>query len=219
MDYAKCDLVLSCLDKWLASVLFVLQAITINTVQVQYEVMAMNRNVLVDNEWVRFLEDKFALPNGTDCTYYHAQKSDAIMAIAVDTEENENSTYIVNQHRHPIDKTLWQFPIGGFDASKSSPEDAARKELQEETGVVAGSMDYLGWFYADPGFTNQKLHVCATRDIIRRGEQQLEQLEHGLVCKKVSVGQISLMIDSGDLGDAWGLAAYYYLNKYLLLAA
>jgi len=123
------------------------------------EVIAMNRKVLIDNKWVTFLEDKFVLPNGADCTYYHARKSDAIMVIAIQTNDHEDYTYVVNQYRHPIEKTIWQFPIGGFDASLETPEDAARKELQEETGVVAGTMDYMGSFYADPGFTNQKLHV------------------------------------------------------------
>lgn len=175
----------------------------------------MNRQILVDNKWVRFLEDKFVLPNGADCTYYHAQKTDAVMAIVIDTVGGKHFTYIVNQHRHPISKSIWQFPIGGFDSSSQAPPDAARKELQEETGVVVGTMNYMGSFYADPGFTNQKIHVCASTDIVNVGEQQLEQLEHGLVSKKIAVTQINNLIESGDMGDAWGLAGHYYLNKYL----
>ena len=31
----------------------------------------MQRRKLVDNKWVTFLEDRFRLPNGADCTYYH----------------------------------------------------------------------------------------------------------------------------------------------------
>lgn len=176
----------------------------------------MKRRILVDNQWVTFLEDKFPLPNGTSCTYYHAQKSDAVMTIAISTDGNKHSTYIVNQHRHPIGKTIWQFPIGGFDPEIESPSDAARKELQEETGVVVGQIDYLGSFYADPGFTNQRLHVCASRHIVSEGDQRLEQLEYGLVCKKVAVADIAALIESGDMGDAWGLAGHYYLNQYLI---
>ena len=175
----------------------------------------MQRRKLVENKWVTFIEDKFQLPNGTDCTYYHAQKSDAVMAIAIHTVGPEQFTFIVNQRRHPIDRTIWQFPIGGFDASSEDPIIAARKELLEETGVVAGDVEYLGSFYADPGFTNQKLHVCASRDILEIGEQQLESLEHGLVCKQVPVAEIKSMITSGDMGDAWGLAAHFYMESFL----
>ena len=175
----------------------------------------MQRRKLVDNKWVTFLEDKFQLPNGADCTYYHARKSDAVMAIVVDGAKNEEFTYIVNQHRHPIEKTIWQFPIGGFNASTEDPVEAARKELREETGVVAGKMSYLGSFYADPGFTNQKLHVCATNSILDIVSPKLENFEYGLISKRVSTSSINELIESGDMGDAWGLAGSYYLNKFL----
>jgi ADP-ribose pyrophosphatase YjhB (NUDIX family) len=175
----------------------------------------MQRRKLVDNKWVTFLEDKFQLPNGADCTYYHAQKSDAVMAIVVDGDKSDGYTYIVNQHRHPIGKTIWQFPIGGFDASTEDPVDAARKELREETGVVAGDMHFLGSFYADPGFTNQKLHVCATNNIVDIVDQKLESSEHGLVSKKVRISSINALIESGEMGDAWGIVGCYHLHRFL----
>ena len=175
----------------------------------------MQRRKLVENKWVTFIEDKFQLPNGTDCTYYHAQKSDAVLTIAIDDTGSEVHTFIVNQNRHPIGHTIWQFPIGGFDNSSEDPKDAARKELQEETGVLAGEIAYLGSFYADPGFTNQKLHVCATRDIHSIGKQKLERLEHGLISKRIPISEVGTMIDSGEMGDAWALAGHYYMNKFL----
>ena len=175
----------------------------------------MQRRKLVDNKWVTFLEDKFKLPNGGDCTYYHARKSDAVMAIAVDCGGGQEYTYIVNQHRHPIGDSIWQFPIGGFDSKMEDPRKAATKELQEETGVLAGDMDYLGSFYADPGFTNQKLHVCATKTILEVGDQNLENTEFGLITKRVRVSDINKLIESGEMGDAWGITGCYYLQKYL----
>ncbi len=175
----------------------------------------MQRRVLVDNQWLTVLEDKYQLPNGSDCTYYHTQKSDAVMVIAIDGTDSTGYTYIVNQHRHPIQQSIWQFPIGGFDSDTEDPVESAKKELREETGVIAQGMDYLGSFFADPGFTNQKIHVCATNDIVESGEQQLEKSEFGLICKKVEISGIALLVDSGDMGDAWGLAGHYFLTKYI----
>lgn len=175
----------------------------------------MQRRKLVDNKWVTFLEDKFLLPNGTDCTYYHVQKSDAVMAIVVDGDKGQEHTYIVNQHRHPIGKTIWQFPIGGFNPDIEDPVVAAKKELREETGVLADAMVYLGSFYADPGFTNQKLHVCATNTVREVGDQKLENSEFGLISKRVRVSDINELIESGEMGDAWGIAGSHYLQKYL----
>jgi len=175
----------------------------------------MNRRKLVDNQWVTILEDKYELQNGAECTYYHAQKTDAVLTIAIESVGSKTYTYIVNQYRHPIEQTIWQFPIGGFDSTTEDAKAVARMELQEETGVVVGDIEYLGSFYADPGFTNQKLHVCASRDIVEIGEQRLERMEHGLVCKRVPTKDIKTMIESGEMGDAWGLAGFYYMNSFL----
>jgi hypothetical protein len=67
----------------------------------------MERRKLVENKWVTFIEDKYRLPNGTDCTYYHAQKSDAVLTIALRTTGCGVFTFIVNQLRHPIGQTIW----------------------------------------------------------------------------------------------------------------
>lgn len=82
----------------------------------------MQRRKLVENRWVTFIEDKFQLDNGEECTYYHAQKSDAVLTIAIDESDHVPHTFIVKQMRHPIGKTIWQFPIGGFDVSSEDPK-------------------------------------------------------------------------------------------------
>ena len=104
--------------------------------------------------------------------------------------------------------------MGGFDPTLQSPIEAGKRELLEETGVKAGEMTYMGEFYADPGFTDQKMHVCATHDIISIGEQKLEVTEHGMQCKKIVIGDIPMMIETGEMGDAWGIAGLYYANKF-----
>jgi ADP-ribose pyrophosphatase YjhB (NUDIX family) len=175
----------------------------------------LKRKIIVDNKWLRLCEDQYSLPNGSECTYYHVQKMDAVMAIAVDTSEPGPTTFIVNQFRHPISQRIWQFPIGGFDPDKVDPIEAAQNELLEETGVIADSFSYLGSFFGDPGFTNQKVHVCASSNILEIADQQLEDLEFGLTSKEVSVAAIPEMIQSGEMGDAWGTAGHFYLTSYL----
>lgn len=45
---------------------------------------------------------------------------------------------------------------------RGADDSSSRKELREETGLVAGALQHLGSFYADPGFTNQKLQTLTT---------------------------------------------------------
>lgn len=174
-----------------------------------------NRSILIENKFLEFYEDTYVLPNGEPCSYYHAAQNDAVIAIAVNTEVEPLVTYVVNQYRHPIGKTLWQFPCGGFDSKLRSPVDAARDELAEETGISVGRIRLMGSFYANPGFTNQKIHVCVSSEILGISEPVLDKTEYGLVSKKIRVSEVPNLIETGAMGDSWGITGLHYLDKYL----
>jgi ADP-ribose pyrophosphatase len=175
----------------------------------------LDRNVVIENKWISLFEDKLTLPNGVDCTYYHVSKSDAVMVIALEIVGDDTFTYIVSQYRHPIGKTIWQFPLGGIGNNISNPTVAARNELREETGIVADDFSYMGSFYADPGFTDQKIHVCVTSNIVEVLNPALEATEFDLISKRVTIDSIESMIKSGEMGDAWGITGFHYLKEFL----
>ncbi len=179
------------------------------------ELFKFSRKPLIENRWLKFVEDEYELPNGKKCTYHHVQQCEAIMIIAIESINNELSTFIVNQYRHPIGKAIWQFPLGGFFPSEQSPIEAAKKELQEETGLCVGQVHYKGSFYANPAFTNQKIHVCISSDIVSKTEPCLEDSEYGLISKKVNVKDILGLIESGEMDDAWGITGFHYMNLYI----
>ena len=175
----------------------------------------MKRTTVLDNQWVTIFEDQYQLPNGTDCTYYHADRLDAVMAIAIDTTKSELETFIVRQHRHPIGRSIWQFPLGGFNSKNAEPISVAREELRQETGIAADKFTLMDRFYTDPGFTNQQMYVCATHNIQRFSNPELEDTEYGLKCKRVRVADLDTLVSSGEMGDAWGIAGLHYVKRYL----
>jgi len=175
----------------------------------------MERNVVIENRWLKLFEDKYSLDNGEPCTYYHVERTDAVMAIALEIERGKLYTHIVSQRRHPIDQTIWQFPLGGVDLKKETIEEAALKELHEETGVVAGVIHCVGSFWTDPGFSNQKMHVCITTGIKAVKKQNLENTEIDLVSKRVSVNGKGDFLNNNKMQDAWSICGYYFLKNYI----
>ena len=137
------------------------------------------------------------------------------MAIAINNIQFEPTTFIVQQHRHPISQRIWQFPIGSVSDAHESAEIAAAQELEEETGVKANNFLHMGSFFADPGFSNQRVHVYVTSDIVSVGSQRLEKTEHDLISKSVTVKSLENMIETGEMGDSWGITGLHYLRKYL----
>ena len=88
----------------------------------------------------------------------------AIVALDVD-----DRVALVRQWRLPADAALLEIPAGGLDigddGSKEDPEIAARRELEEETGLRAGTWRKLAAFYSAPGFTDELMHLFLATDL------------------------------------------------------
>jgi len=79
------------------------------------------------------------------------------------------------QYRHAARKVLWEIPAGTLEEGEN-PEECARRELREETGYVAESMEELSRFYTAPGYSTEVIHLfLATR--LRREKASLEEDE------------------------------------------
>ena len=57
-----------------------------------------------------------------------------------------------------------------------TPEQCARREVTEEAGVVAGKLDYAGFIFPAPGYTDEKIHIFLARDLT---QQELEAITGG----------------------------------------
>lgn len=173
----------------------------------------MNRVVLLENRWVKLYEDKYQLPGGYPCTYYHVERQNAVMAIALEVQTSGVYTYLVKQYRHPIGKEIWQFPLGGIEDNQCAI-NSARKELLEEVGLVVGEVSEVLSFYTDPGFSNQKMSVCISTDIQKTVHQNLEETETDLVFKRVSLEKVSELIRK-NVSDAWTVIGYQEILNHV----
>ena len=66
---------------------------------------------------------------------------------------------LVRQFRPALRDALVEIPAGLLDVDGEDPIACARRELEEETGYVARSMDFLGGVYLSPGFTDEYIHL------------------------------------------------------------
>lgn len=106
-----------------------------------------------------------------------------------------NEVLLVRQFREAVRELLLEVPAGVFDVAGESGERCAARELLEETGYRATTMESLGWFYTSPGFTDERfeLFVARAHPTDRPPEDDLElvpmPIDDCLVC--VSDGRIS----------------------------
>jgi ADP-ribose pyrophosphatase len=122
---------------------------------------------------------------------------------------------LIRQFRYPIGKFILELPAGKLDSGQSPIETVAR-EIEEETGYCAGSINQEGIFYTTPGISNESIHLFFARDLTLKA-QRLEEGEH-ITVEAYSLEECLQMIRTGEINDGktiLGILWYHYMNQVL----
>jgi len=115
---------------------------------------------------------------------------------------------LVRQYRHPAGLSLWEIPAGTAEPGEP-PESGARRELREETGCSADSLELLGAFYPTPGFCTECVRIYVARGL-REGPPEPEEDEH-IEVRHVSFQEAWRMQASGEIIDMKTMVALLWL--------
>jgi len=162
------------------------------------------------NPWLRVREDQVERSNGVHGVYGVVDKDDCAIILPIQGE----TIYLIEQFRYTVQQRCLEFPQGGWETPGVDPEELARGELREETGLIAASMTYLGAIWIAYGFVHQKQHVYLATGLLPAGADP-DPEEHDLVLRPVSIPQLEEMILNGTICDGCTLAAWglYKLRK------
>jgi ADP-ribose pyrophosphatase len=157
------------------------------------------------NPWLRLREDQIERNDGNKGIYSVVDKDDCAVIIPIDGD----MIYLVEQFRYTIQERALELPQGGWERPDVDPEELARGELREETGLVASSMTYLGWMWIAYGFARQKQHAYLATGL-KHAEKDPDPEEHDLVLHAVRIAEFEHMLLDGTIRDvctlgAWGL--------------
>jgi ADP-ribose pyrophosphatase len=115
----------------------------------------LESKIVYKNHFLEIQEDLLKLPHGPKQVYgFMVAAPEAAAVIA----ETKNGQLVVNkEYRHPTKKWLYGFPGGCVDPGES-PIEAAKRELQEETGYTAKEFHHIGSTYPFPGSSTLRIH-------------------------------------------------------------
>jgi ADP-ribose pyrophosphatase len=161
------------------------------------------------NAWTSVREDVIERANGQRGIYGVIDKDPACIVIALDRAEDGDFVYLIEQFRYTVGERHLEFPQGGWEVAEVVPEELARGELKEETGLTAERMTHLSTLQIAYGVMNQKQHVFLAEGLTM-GEAMPDAEESDLVVRRVSVGEFEEMVMDGTIVDncsvaAWGL--------------
>jgi 8-oxo-dGTP pyrophosphatase MutT (NUDIX family) len=126
---------------------------------------------------------------------------------------------MLRHYRHGVKKYLMEFIGGGIEETDASPETAAKRELEEETGYTGGSLFHVGTSYPNPAnHTNQVHTFLAVGGNIDR-DQNLEVGETITVEKVPFKTVIEQMSASGSVYPAIYIAALFHAMNFIRVSS
>ncbi|MFP4353911.1 MAG: NUDIX hydrolase [Phycisphaerae bacterium] len=116
---------------------------------------------------------------------------------------DDSRVVLIQNDRYAVDERLLELPAGGIDPGET-PEQAAPRELAEETGYTAGSWEKLGSFVTCPGTSDEVMHAFVARDL-SPGDQDLQAGERIRV-ELVEMAELRRRMLDGRLHDGKTMA-------------
>jgi ADP-ribose pyrophosphatase len=173
-------------------------------------IRTLNSREVYRNPWLRLREDQIERSNGAKGVYGVIEKDDCAVILPI----QGNTIYLVEQFRYTIGQRTVELPQGGWETADVDPEELARGELREETGLTAESMTYLGMLWIAYGFAKQRQYVYLATGLAHAGTDP-DPEEHDLTLKTASITEFEQMLLDGIIQDACTLAAWGLYKLWL----
>ena len=162
----------------------------------------LHSKTIYDNKWITLTEDDVINPKGGAGIYGKVHfKNIAIGIIALDDQER---LWLVGQYRYTLNAYSWEIPEGG-SPYEENPLEGAKRELKEETGLIARQWQELFRMHLSNSVSDE-LAIVYLATNLAEGEAEPEDTEE-LQLQKVSIDKAYEMVETGVITDSISVAA------------
>ncbi len=175
------------------------------------EFKRLDRELVYKGSIVDFYKDTVRVPNGNVVKWDFIGHKGAAAVVPV---REDGKILMVRQYRNALDRYTLEIPAGGLNGAEEPTLAAAVRELEEETGYVAGQVEWLITVRTTVAFCNEKIDIyLATK--LTPGKQHLDEDEF-INVEAYTVDELCAMILDGRIEDSKTISAIMsYKAKYL----
>jgi 8-oxo-dGTP pyrophosphatase MutT (NUDIX family) len=171
----------------------------------------LDQRPVYDNPWIRVTEFRVLNPSGGQGIYGKVHfKNRAIGIIPLDEDFN---IYLVGQYRFVLNEYSWEIPEGG-GAMEEEPLAAAKRELLEETGLLAGRWEKLLTLHLSNSVSDEFSVIYLARELEQH--KPMPEETEALTIKKIPFTEALAMLESGIITDAISVTAIQQVQLLLL---
>lgn len=172
----------------------------------------LNSKMVLNNQWCKVRQDEIELPSGVVIDDYFVNLRPDIALILPITSNQE--IVFVRQYRHGVGEILLELPAGAFNLNEESPQAAALRELEEETGYTSDQITQLGVLYNNPVKDSNKIYLFLAENITKVGQQQLDLTEE-IEVVLIPIETVMEKIVTGEICVSGTVAATYLGLSFL----
>jgi ADP-ribose pyrophosphatase len=156
--------------------------------------------IVYDGRIVRVARDRVQLPSGHEGTMEVVHHHGSVVLLPMPDPQH---VILVRQYRYAVDRWLWELAAGSLEPGEDA-EAGARRECEEETGLIAGRAEFLGAYYPTPGYCDEKMNYYRLTDLRRprAGEQTATpDADEDLEIRTFSLDELRAMARRGEIED------------------
>jgi len=158
---------------------------------------SLSEKEVYSNPWIKISHHEVINPSGGKGIYGVVSfRNKAIGVVPVDDELH---TYLVGQFRYTLNEYSWEIPEGG-GPEKEEPDITAVRELREETGLQASSIELLGKIHTSNSVTDEVGYLFLAREL-KQLDSSPEETED-ITVRRIPLSEAVKMVETGEITDS-----------------
>lgn len=161
--------------------------------------------LIYSTPFIKVYEDKVELPSRKVINYARLILNSFVAIVPI---SKDGKVVMVKSYRYPLDEYLLEIPSGDMKENEN-PEETARRELEEETGYKAGTLERLIWYYPNVDRSKQKVYIFLATDL-KKGKINRDTTEEQEIAI-LSAEEALEKVERGEIKDPSSIIGLMYL--------